>query len=267
MLHSSRWFFAFLTPMIVVAMAAAPMAVQARATTLTDMANTLQVNAGFYPEKLDSLSDELGYSVFLPAIFNGSQTINEIVFVSDRDGNSELYSMRTNGSNLKRLTYTADFSENGPVWSPDGKQIVYSRADASQNSKIYVMNSDGTDSTYLTDGYNPDWSPDGTKLVFSSHRDGNSEIYVMAADGSNVQRLTVEPKSDNEPAWSPDGSKILFYSSRLYYTTNGMIFPGLFLMDVSGENVTAVILNFVCGKPSLVFKWNKVRFRTEWKCA
>ena len=47
------------------------------------------------------------------------------------------------------------------------------------------------------------------KIAFVSQRDGNEEIYVMNADGSNVQRLTFDPvgspKSDVNPTWSPDG--------------------------------------------------------------
>ncbi|NDJ60963.1 MAG: hypothetical protein GYB67_07550, partial [Chloroflexi bacterium] len=45
------------------------------------------------------------------------------------------------------------------------------------------------------------WSPDGTQLAFESRRDGNFEIYVMNADGSNVRRLTDHPEPDWSPAW------------------------------------------------------------------
>jgi Tol biopolymer transport system component len=58
----------------------------------------------------------------------------------------------------------------------------------------------------------PAWSPDGTKIAFVSDRDGNSEIYVMDANGSNQGRLTNEGGHDIEPDWSPDGRKIVFAS-------------------------------------------------------
>jgi Tol biopolymer transport system component len=60
----------------------------------------------------------------------------------------------------------------------------------------------------------PAWSPDGRKLAFVSRRDGNSEIYVMNADGSAQENLTRQPANDSQPSWSPDGRKIAFVSRR-----------------------------------------------------
>ncbi|MDP8886983.1 MAG: hypothetical protein M3M91_04240, partial [Thermoproteota archaeon] len=52
------------------------------------------------------------------------------------------------------------------------------------------------------------------KIAFYSERDGNQEIYIMNADGSNQTRLTNSPAWDSLPSWSPDGSLIAFYSLR-----------------------------------------------------
>jgi Tol biopolymer transport system component len=60
----------------------------------------------------------------------------------------------------------------------------------------------------------PTWSPDGNRIAFHSSRDGNREIYVMNADGSNQTRLTDNPAHDFGPSWSPDGSRIAFVSDR-----------------------------------------------------
>jgi len=62
--------------------------------------------------------------------------------------------------------------------------------------------------------YVASWSPDGTQLAFNTKRDGNWEIYVIDADGSNPTNLTNDPAYDGWPAWSPDGTKVAFYSNR-----------------------------------------------------
>ena len=53
-----------------------------------------------------------------------------------------------------------------------------------------------------------------SKIAFTSDRDGNNEIYVMNADGTNQTRLTNDPADDDSPAWSPSGTKIVFRSFR-----------------------------------------------------
>ena len=55
----------------------------------------------------------------------------------------------------------------------------------------------------------------GPRILFSSTRDGNSEVYTMNPDGSNVANLSQHPRSDLNPTWSPDGKKIGFISARI----------------------------------------------------
>ena len=52
------------------------------------------------------------------------------------------------------------------------------------------------------------------RIAFHSDRDGNWDIYVMNADGSDPTRLTDNPAGDTWPSWSPDGRRIAFHSSR-----------------------------------------------------
>ena len=66
----------------------------------------------------------------------------------------------------------------------------------------------------LAEDSSPISSPDGKKIVFTSNRDGNTNIYLMNVDGSNVVRLTNVQAEEQAPIWSPDGTRILFESNR-----------------------------------------------------
>ena len=62
------------------------------------------------------------------------------------------------------------------------------------------------------DGF-ADWSPDGEQIAFAASRDGNCEIYVMDADGSNQINVTNTEFDELYPSWSPDGNQIVFSST------------------------------------------------------
>jgi TolB protein len=92
----------------------------------------------------------------------------------------------------------------------------------------------------------PRWSHDGKKIVFTSDRDGDPEIYVMNADGSNPVRLTRAPGRDAHPYFSRDGRKILFQSPR----ANG-VDTNVYVMNSDGSNVIQLTrLKGFAGVPS-----------------
>jgi Ca2+-binding RTX toxin-like protein len=73
---------------------------------------------------------------------------------------------------------------------------------------------DGSDRVDIGRGDAPTYSPDGTQIVFARYRNGQSDIMVMNADGSNVVDLTkTTDVSEFLPDWSPDGSTIVFQRS------------------------------------------------------
>lgn len=141
----------------------------------------------------------------------------KIAFVSNRDGNYEIYVMNANGTNINRLTNNTAI-DNFPSFSPDGSKILFTSYQNGQDG-IYVMNADGTNQTLLISGsgFNrPSYSPDGSKIVFSSFNPyGISyfDIYVMNSDGTGETRLTDSPGNDFDPSFSPDGSKIIYISN------------------------------------------------------
>ncbi|MBL8163235.1 MAG: PKD domain-containing protein [Anaerolineae bacterium] len=138
-----------------------------------------------------------------------------VAFVTDRDGNNEIYLLDTDGT-LTNLTNNGanDFD---PAWSSDGSQITFvSNRDG--NNEIYVMNADGSGVQRVTDNPADDvlpvWSSDNRQIAFVSNRDGNNEIYVMNADGTDPVNVTNNPTNDTMPAPAPNGTQIAFVTDR-----------------------------------------------------
>ena len=136
-----------------------------------------------------------------------------VAFLSNRDGNPEIYAANLDGTNLVRLTnHPAD--DSTPAVSPLGNRIAFvSNRDG--NVEIYVMDAlDGGNVARLTtnsvqDGW-PCWSPDGTRIAFVR----DADLWVMNADGSGQVPLVAGPGDDLAPRWSPDGQRIVFTSNR-----------------------------------------------------
>jgi len=110
-----------------------------------------------------------------------------------------------------------------PYWSRDGEWIVCAVGATfgkpSDRVDIWKFRPDGSGAANLTGGNAgnngfPYFSTDGRRIVFRSGRDGNHEIYLMNADGSNVRRLTNNEATDTMPSFSPDGKQIAFVSTR-----------------------------------------------------
>lgn len=140
-----------------------------------------------------------------------------VAFSLARDGDTEIYSARPDGSRRRQLTRN-DAVDDYPAYSPDGRRIAFF-SERDGNQEVYVMAADGSGQRRLTnnpaaDGGTISWSPDGRHLAFVSQRDGNREIYVMRSDGSDQRNISRNPGEDRGPDWSPAGDLIAFHSLR-----------------------------------------------------
>lgn len=172
-----------------------------------------------------------------------------IAFVSDRDGDPEIFTVRPDGSGVTQLTSNQSW-DTDPAFSPDGTRLALS-SNRDGDDDIYVMGADGSNPVNVSEvgsgtdtrpdwspdgtrlvfvrdgdlyrvsvtpgstpvklrrGRSPSWSPDGTKIAFARPERGSSDIYVMNADGSGARAITSGLEADS-PDWSPDGTRIAF---------------------------------------------------------
>lgn len=147
-----------------------------------------------------------------------NQANKRLVMVLSKDGGSELYSCKRDGTDLQRLTRTKA-NEGSPCWSPDGSKIAFA-SDEGNGVQLYVMNADGTARRRLTPKgtWNdaPAWSPDGSRIAFVSRINQVNDIYVIDADGSpdSLRRLTMDQGDNESPAWAPNSRHLAFSSDR-----------------------------------------------------
>jgi TolB protein len=129
--------------------------------------------------------------------------------VSDADGQNTQIALRSKEPIISltwspdgtRLAYVSFEERNGI-----NKPIVYVHTLATGRRAI-IANERGSNSA-------PAWSPDGNRLAVVLTRDGNSQIYIVNADGSGLRRLSRSSGIDTEPTFTPDGKEIFFTSDR-----------------------------------------------------
>ncbi len=147
----------------------------------------------------------------------------QIGFVSNRDGNPQIYYMDMDGRNLHQVTDVPDGACQ-PSWSPDGLQVVFispciKELDIYPGSSLYIINVDGTGLEKIPSepggDYDPAWSPDGIHIAFTSVRgDGREKVFNLNLNNKTVSVLADVGGINKQPTWSPDGRQIAFVTTR-----------------------------------------------------
>jgi len=172
-----------------------------------------------------------------------------IVFASQRASgdSSQLHLMDVDGTNVRRLTFTADDTTDRVLddyaeWSPDGTRITFQRTTIPESGRsdanIWLLDPETGDETPLTDtpdvwDSTPTFTADGSAVIFESNRSGTFELYRQPLDGGEAVRLTERDGNEAEAKESPDGSQIAFVSDQ-----DGDF--DVYLMDAGGGNVRAL---------------------------
>jgi Tol biopolymer transport system component len=136
----------------------------------------------------------------------GRAQSGELIAFADTRVDWELVVRRLDGTGEHRVA-SGLANQLNPSLSPDGDQVAFE----SGGVGIEVARVDGGERRVLvSDGLDPSWSPDGRRIAWVSRRDGNADVYVSAADGTAVTRLTSDPADEVAPAWSPDSRRVVF---------------------------------------------------------
>ena len=168
--------------------------------------------------------------------------------------------MNADGSARHDLSPTNRANE-GPVWSPDGKQLAYGETSSTfpYPEAIPVANADGSGAHEIGLGDSPTWSPDGSKIAFASAgcASTTAAISVMKPDGTSVQQLASFAPGptclgDGGIAWSPDGTRIAF-------SLNGV----LELMNADGSNRHPLGSDTVGDEPAWSPDSSQIVFHTD----
>lgn len=164
-----------------------------------------------------------------------------VAFVSDRDGNREIYLVDWEGSNARRLT-TNNYFDDKPVWSPDGTKIAYQSELLSPEgsfTNVFSIKIDGGTPSNITrfagKNTSPDWSPDSNSMLFHTNRYWPGGDICTVGFANRQENCMLKGKSNYDQArWNHAGTALLVAGGELDK-------PYLSIYDVSAATERLVV--------------------------
>ena len=130
-----------------------------------------------------------------------------IYFTSDRGGGPQIYRMKGDGSEVKRVTFKGGYNVS-PRIAPDGKTMVYVQRDNGFNLMSMDVSGAGAgqQEIQLTKGgrdESPSFAPNGKMILYATEEGGKGALAGTTPDGKVRQRLTTPAAEIREPTWAP----------------------------------------------------------------
>ncbi|HBS06424.1 MAG TPA: hypothetical protein DEA96_15760 [Leptospiraceae bacterium] len=165
----------------------------------------------------ESPAVRMNYLYLLGRLLGICANPDRIVFNSLLDGDYEIYTISSDGTDLIQLTFDPQV-DSAPSWSPDGRQVVF-QSNRAGTFGLYVIDSTGqNEKPLLVDGFinqHPVYSTDGQGIFFDSNRGGSSQdIYYLDLNTGFIAQITTSGGAyDNVAPAVSAGTEFIFFNT------------------------------------------------------